>query len=86
MSYTLLPMDMDSLYVEYGACDCCGVASMLQPPRDGMCCPICGWSYDTASKDEFALSIYNDGLCLMEARLNFQTFGTAIPTPWRETE
>lgn len=66
-------------------CAVCGMETI--PEGGGMAvCPICGWQDDPMVQDGWEPSPCNDGLSLMEAQLNFRTFGWSNPAMLIEGE
>lgn len=52
----------------------------------GFVCPICGWQADAMVQDAWEPSTCNHGLSLLEAQLNFRTFGWSDPAMLIEGE
>ncbi len=61
-------------------CPCCGFITI---PNNGdalaYICPICFWEIDLFIQSDDEASDQNDGLTLLEARKNYQQFGSVLP-------
>lgn len=64
-------------------CSVCGVRAYIEGMR-GQVCSVCGWQQDDSLQDEWEESTPNGGLSLVEAQLNFRTFGEIEPARLRE--
>lgn len=66
----------------------CAVCGMDTVPEGGMgfVCPICGWQAGAMVQDAWEPSACNHGLSLLEAQLNFRTFGWSDPAMLIEGE
>lgn len=60
------------------ACPVCGILTYVEGMHEQIC-PVCGWEQDDALGDAWEESAQNGGLSLIEAQLNFRTFGEIDP-------
>lgn len=60
------------------ACPVCGILTYVEGMEEQIC-PVCGWEQDDTLRDEWEESAQNGGLSLIEAQLNFRTFGEIDP-------
>ncbi len=56
------------------SCPVCGVPTYVEGMHDQIC-SVCGWAQDDSLQDVWEESEENDGMSLMQAQLNFRTFG-----------
>lgn len=60
-------------------CPCCGFITI---PNNGdalaYICPVCCWEIDLFIQGDNEVSDQNNGLTLLEARINFQQFGAVL--------
>ncbi|WP_268049449.1 CPCC family cysteine-rich protein [Clostridium ganghwense] len=72
------PVETENIY-EKEACSCCGYLTIPVDTDgnkfDGFICPVCFWEIDTFINSENEESDSNGGLTLVQARLNYRTFG-----------
>ena len=60
-------------------CPCCGYLTIPASGKDSVCagyiCPVCYWEIDVFISSENERSDQNAGLTLLQAQLNYRSFG-----------